>query len=266
MSEFKVGDRVRMMKSVDGNKAECGATIIHDDQTNRQPFAIRFDERQYFGHSAEGRTEYGFSYWVAGSDIELLTEPATLTIEAGRYYKTRDGRKVGPMVASPTYIDRQYPFTVKHDIDNLYYGKAWRADGSFSVNKHEERDLDLIAEWVDEPAIANDNAAQSATPTAICALIENGQPKPSATPFVHSTEAAAQKEAARLARKHKGQQFGVYVLTTTSQEAAPTYEHEWQRLAAKGEKIGAIKELRRITGLGLKPTKDAVEYWLSEAA
>ncbi|MBX5010853.1 hypothetical protein HJB67_12900 [Rhizobium lentis] len=239
-----------------------------------------------------------------------------LTIEAGKFYKTRDGRKVGPAFIRDN-------IATFGELNN-WASAVWADDGRHSERSDKTSKLnnDIIAEWVDEPAeqpavavaASNDNAVPAKfkvgdkirhkslghtghvtkivgddhaevfwtnvgwgatdpfaaielltkpTPTAIVALIEDGQPKPATRPYVHATEAAAAKEAARLAEVHKGQQFGVYVLTTTSQEPAPTYAHEWQRLAAKGEKIAAIKELRGITGLGLKATKDAVEYWLA---
>ncbi|WP_271025319.1 hypothetical protein [Rhizobium sp. RCAM05973] len=318
----KVGDRVRMTRSVDGHKSECGATIIHKDGTNRQPFVIAFDERQHFGHSAEGRTKDGFGYWVDGSDIELLPVPAAFQIEAGKFYKTRDGSKVGPMraVDPDEFYDPEWKWRSPQEHSPINDAGHWHVD-------HIQHPKDLVAEWIDEPAVAiaagNDNASPVKAkfkvddrivairnswsgdvkigdiftvieasagnvrfvdrkgqpngwadsnfnlftgPTAIVALIENGQPKPSAAPFVHGSVESAEKEAVRLAGKHRGKKFGVYVLSSTEELAAPTYEHEWQRLAAKGEKINAINELRRITGLGLKPTKDAVEYWLTSAA
>jgi hypothetical protein len=100
--------------------------------------------------------------------------------------------------------------------------------------------------------------------SAIVALIENGQPKPSPSPYVHDSRRNAEAEAARLAIKHKGKEFGVYELVTTRREAK-LYAHEWQRLALEHKKIGAIQELRRITGMSLKPAKDAVEHFLAAA-
>jgi ribosomal protein L7/L12 len=73
----------------------------------------------------------------------------------------------------------------------------------------------------------------------------------------------AAKEATRLAGLQKGKEFGVYVMTQKVSEPAPSYKHEWQRFAAKGEKISAIKELRSVTGLGLKSAKDAVDHWIA---
>jgi hypothetical protein len=298
----KVGDRVRFTRDSTadgesfGSKGEA-ATVISN---------ARRSDRGYSVDVKLDNERLGFSPVAYIDDLEPL--PAAITIEAGKFYKTRDGRKVGPikyhsydLYGAPGFSDREWYST----------GRTHSGD---TITSHK----DLIDEWIDEPAVAsNDNAAPAkfkvgdrfnyvytteawqnltvkrvkqigdvwnywaddpiqgegcfsesmmvaiSAPTAIVALIEDGQPKPATRPYVHATESAAKAEADRLASVHKGQQFGVYVLTTTSQEAAPTYKHEWQRLAAKGEKIAAIKELRGITGLGLKSTKDAVEHWLA---
>src|SRR5690606_8250756 len=101
------------------------------------------------------------------------------------------------------------------------------------------------------------------TPAIVC-LVENGQPKPSTCPQVHPGHDAASTEAARLANAYPGKEFAVYEYKRSAkvEVVRHTYDHEWQRLAAKGEKIAAIKELRSITGLGLVATKNAVEHWL----
>lgn len=87
------------------------------------------------------------------SDIEpILTtapeQPATLKIEAGRFYKTRDGRKVGPMVVDgPAWTPNS--------------GQHWyRDDGSRYYACDRGGVTDLIAEWIDEPVAkaSNDNA------------------------------------------------------------------------------------------------------------
>lgn len=306
----KVGDRV--ISSEPSNRNERGV-IVKD---NFSPYlTVKFDtwRRGHDGINLVG--DVGKDHWlISPEDLRL----DSFVIEAGKFYKTADGRKFGPMKFRTEFSDY---IVVEGD------GNVWAQTGkgchTFTPN--------LVAEWVDEPKASNDNGLLSSligktvtvqvkapvqpkfkvgdrvrpshglskstatvtnvignqisvkwndgaigstngwtageldlvTAPAIVALIENGQPKPSSMPHVHATEADAAKEAARLAGKHKGQQFGVFVLTTTSQEAAPTYRHEWQRLAAKGEKIAAIKELRSITGLGLKATKDAVEHWVA---
>lgn len=162
---------------------------------------------------------------------------APLKLEAGKFYRTRNGKRVGPLIAGrrPGLFGAQgYSLT-----------SEWYDDGRRS--RQEETDLDIIAEWVEE-----DNP----TTPCIVALIENGQPAPSTRPRVHSSRRRAEAEAMRLARKHKGREFGVYELVVTKQE---TPEYEWQRAAAAGRKIEAIKKLREISGLSLAGARAAVE-------
>jgi len=67
-----------------------------------------------------------------------------MKLEVGKYYRTRDGEKVGPMRADPRGRARGFEWADEHDW-------AWRADGTFDIRRL-ECDEDLIAEWVDEPA------------------------------------------------------------------------------------------------------------------
>lgn len=66
-------------------------------------------------------------------------------LEVGKYYKRRDGRKVGPMVRN---IDGTYkethPFACPH-------GYTYKANGGYLVGDLEGT-LDIIAEWTDKPA------------------------------------------------------------------------------------------------------------------
>lgn len=226
MTKFKVGDRVRFKKSYPTSVAGSEAVVVAVTNLGIQV------NTPSFGRSTESPDSI---------------EPA-LTIETGKFYRTRDGRKVGPM--------RQYNGGWLYETDD--HGRMWRDDGMRYYEESRGGGSDLISEWVDEPA-SNDN--RPATKPAIVALIEKGQPKPSEQPRVHASEYAAIKEAKRLANRHKGQQFGVFVLSKTVSEPIPLYEHEWQNLAANGQKVAAIKELRRITGLGLAATKRAIEHW-----
>lgn len=63
-----------------------------------------------------------------------------MKIEDGKYYKTRDGRKVGPLQATPYYPD--YPWTV--DDGALMYNSEGRRITEYAGD-------DLIAEWTDGP-------------------------------------------------------------------------------------------------------------------
>ena len=63
-----------------------------------------------------------------------------MKIEAGKYYRTRDGRKVGPIVKD--CVDGEDWMVSRED------GRLWTNGGrSFSGNEEN----DLIAEWTDEP-------------------------------------------------------------------------------------------------------------------
>lgn len=64
----------------------------------------------------------------------------TIKIEAGKCYMTRDGRKVGPMVASGF---EDWPW-----IETFGDGRCWTNDG---LDLHPEQFENLIAEWTDEP-------------------------------------------------------------------------------------------------------------------
>lgn len=78
--------------------------------------------------------------------------PATLKIEAGKFYKTRDGRKVGPVRLKATH-GSDGPYRINGLWNYLENGLV----GSISNGDHKD---DLIAEWIDKPAAkpSNDNA------------------------------------------------------------------------------------------------------------
>ncbi len=308
----RVGERVKVVRAELSHKAD---RIGLEFNVTHEAYKVCNGVQTWGGDNAGGYV------WRADELEPILTttpeQPATIKIKAGKFYKTRDGRKVGPIVEDKWH-DRQYGWTVAHEF-NAEYGKAWRGDGTFHPDVGTQHGADLIAAWIDEPAAkaSNDNTTpkfkagdrvrvvkggfvsggsghgakvgnefvlkemdpskafwrtngpdfyeheiELVVVAAIVALIENGQPKPSSTPHVHTSTGAAEKEAKRLAAKYKGQQFGVFTLTTTHEEAAPVYDHKWQNMAYLGLKIDAIKELRAVAGLTLKGAKDAVEAWI----
>nr|WP_278377027.1 hypothetical protein [Brucella anthropi] len=182
MAKFKVGDRVRFKKSYPTSVAGCEAVVVAI--TN---WGIQVDTPSY-GRSTESPDSL---------------EPA-LTIEVGKFYRTRNGSKAGPIGWNDTYLKELFPFVDTTDISD-----CWSSGGKFLYPGHHDSDKDLIAEWIDEPA-SNDNAPLSKP--AIVALIEDGQAKPSEQPKVHKSEESATDEAERLAVKYPGQKFGVFVL------------------------------------------------------
>lgn len=67
----------------------------------------------------------------------------TIKIEEGKFYKTRDGRKVGPMYGRTYggFCDRSQ--TITH--------QPWNEGGSFLSSKFPSP-LDLVSEWIDTPS------------------------------------------------------------------------------------------------------------------
>jgi len=69
-----------------------------------------------------------------------------MKIEAGKYYRTRDGRKVGSMAYMPEGRHSEFPWVDPE-------GNAWKANGQFSLRPEgHPSSNDLIAEWTDDPA------------------------------------------------------------------------------------------------------------------
>lgn len=70
-----------------------------------------------------------------------------MKIEAGKFYKTRDGRKVGPMVTSVD--DDQYAFYAY--IEGERGNKIFQADGKHGGTKwiFNEPDKDIVGPWTD---------------------------------------------------------------------------------------------------------------------
>ncbi len=297
MGEFKKGDRVHGSSGYTFDPSTGTITDVRD-----KTVYVEVDGQP------------GKEWCYRKNQLTLIkSDSATLKIEAGKFYRTRDGRKVGPAFV----VGRCAVF----GNGSNYASAVWADDGRSSRrdDKLSLKDNDIIAEWIEEPVVASNDNAQpkfkvgdrvsakhdsvlgmiskgdlgtvksvgggqlrvtfdngredgwkvenfeliTAPPTTtIVALIENGQPKPSSTPHVHTSTSAAEKEAKRLAAKYKGQQFGVFTLITTHEEAAPVYDHKWQNMAYLGLKIDAIKELRAVAGLTLKGAKDAVEAWI----
>ncbi|MBO0129134.1 hypothetical protein [Agrobacterium burrii] len=308
MGEFKKGDVIRAKRDIN-SFFDKGAHYRIAKKIG-QNFVLTDNDEPEIEH-AKHHTDLS---WLI-ENFELVT----LKIEAGKFYKTRDGRKA--KIERLHYSD-SYDFVAT--VEGLPGNKVYKKDGKHGswwiANNPSD---DIIAEWIDEPVAkpsndnakpkfkvgdrveitANDNyrvsfvgsfgtvkavpakaaagfrvelddgrefpfwpsemtARPSSAPkptTTIVALIENGQPKPSSTPHVHTSTDSAEKEAKRLAAKYKGKQFGVFTLTTTHEEAATVYDHKWQNMAALGLKIDAIKELRAVAGLDLLSAKRAVE-------
>lgn len=115
---------------------------------------------------------------------------STLRIEEGKYYRTRDGRKVGPV---GYYGDGLMQVNVD-GTSRLFYADTGK-------HRFGEAGLHLVAEWVDP--------APQHTPH-IVAVVINGNPAPAIRPRIHPDHDTALAEARRLAAANPGSEFGVY--------------------------------------------------------
>lgn len=180
---------------------------------------------------------------------ELVIEVAEKRVEEPKF-------KVGDRVRATDGVPRGETGTVA-EYDS--------SDKTYLVKFDEWTDghgYDYSNWWVNASQIDLDEP--SATNTAIVAKLTNGEPRPSLHPYVHANAESAKAEAQRLAGMTPGTEFAVYERVDI-RKVEKKYDHEWQRHAAAGDKISAIRELRSITGLGLRATKDAVESWLQAA-
>lgn len=148
----KIGDRVRFIRDSTAGGSRFGAK----GQAATVAGVIR--ENVEYGDAVDVKLDnstVGFHPGAYLNDLEPLLAAVPLTIEAGKFYKTRDGRKVGPAKKGvPSFIDKAYGWTVGTD----YYV----SDGRFYEHAA-QTESDLVAEWVDEP-VANDNAAATEPP------------------------------------------------------------------------------------------------------
>lgn len=124
--KFKVGDRFRR--------------IVNEGE--REPnFQIGFEStvKSFHGYYIRDEDDYGHSI------DNIVPLPTTLTIESGKFYITRDGRKVGPM--------RRWSDEAKHrweaDDDDLPY--IWADDGT-EIDSDIDDGADLVAEADEPPA------------------------------------------------------------------------------------------------------------------
>lgn len=162
----KVGDRVRMVKKVDGEITDCPATIKFDDGDSSINLAIEFDSAQGWAHSAGDFTMPNRGWWVSASDIEPLpvaTQPAGFRVGGLGSYTTRDGRKA--------LVEGEWGLTGSDyrwsgQIDGGEYGLLWKEDGTNYDGP--DSPLDLIAEWpADDAAAPVAEAGATATPFAL---------------------------------------------------------------------------------------------------
>lgn len=148
----RVGERVRVARAELQHKS---AAIGLEFTVTKEAYKVGNGVQTWGGDNAGGYV------WRADELEPILStttpeQPVTLKIEAGKFYKTRDGRKA--KIERSHYGD-SYDFVAT--VEGLPGNKVYKKDG-----KHGSRWIannssdDLIAEWINEPIAkpTNDNA------------------------------------------------------------------------------------------------------------
>ncbi|QKC99213.1 hypothetical protein EB231_35085 [Mesorhizobium sp. NZP2298] len=148
--KFAVGDKVRVVKDGKDSRSCHGANAgdadtvlsVEDDGVTGKLWSYYNDEVELIPTNVTS---------CAAAEVDNLADEyggrAGLKIVAGRHYKTRDGRKVGPMEWRNVGT-KEFPW--QGDIpggchDGCKTGFIFRLDGT----NYEHTNLDLIAEWSD---------------------------------------------------------------------------------------------------------------------
>lgn len=159
---FKVGDRVR-------------ALIDDVDITKGNVYTINeVDDDECEGLSYRVTDDVGDNWWMEADDVEAVAAAPTLRIEAGKFYKTRDGRKVGPMMTFGENF-------IKAEGDGYVYSPSGE-----SLHR-EERNTVIIAEWDEPVAVAPATATKFKVGDRVVASASfSGAAKPGAKATVAS--------------------------------------------------------------------------------
>lgn len=83
----------------------------------------------------------GFEWFMRNGTYRVIDDTNALNIEPGKYYRTRNGEKVGPMEKSESGDTGGF----WANCSGLY-----RKDGTFGFGGTYCKERDIIAEWVDE--------------------------------------------------------------------------------------------------------------------
>lgn len=153
----KIGDRVRFTD-------ECKEYWWFGPHTENKEGVVSLDRGADYDFD-DGRFEVrtSDSFGIVGlkhiEPLPVAAEAQPLRIVEGRFYKTRDGRKVGPMrVYGGGGLDRSFVFGqvaafTAPDLEDERVGGSYTSNGTWLTSSGHSP-YDLISEWVDEPAVA----------------------------------------------------------------------------------------------------------------
>jgi len=90
--------------------------------------------------SYRGTNDFGYYALSVGSDVAVANGVSrkTLQLEFGKFYTTRGGKTVGPLVKNTGMFSVTHPFSADHF--------CWQANGNYRVEHPEEWNLDIVAE------------------------------------------------------------------------------------------------------------------------
>lgn len=150
----RVGERVRTISGGDIEYIGVEGVIEADDGATDRNLRVKLDKPiEKWGDTKIWRSARHLEPIISTATPE---NPATLKIEAGKFYKTRDGRKA--KIERSHYCD-SYDFvaTVEGRSGNRVYKKNGKHGSRWIANNPSD---DLVAEWIDEPVAkpSNDNA------------------------------------------------------------------------------------------------------------
>jgi hypothetical protein len=132
-AKFKVGDRVRRI-----NHDNNPTMVVGTEWTVAKLKKYCDDDYLEFEGGEDGNA-------INFEHVAVAPATATLQIQAGKFYKTRDGRKVGPMEAWDSAVTHKWQEVGGSNNFNGG-GDIWRDDGTSHYSPN------LVAEWTDEPA------------------------------------------------------------------------------------------------------------------
>lgn len=128
----KVGDRVRVIDPT---------LLRYDTPIGAEGVVTKVGQGDHFDIDLTHPTDGVINQWVSARDVEPVPP---LTISAGRFYRTRDGRKVGPIVVAQGDGE---PWPTKTADGELWFrANGYSCPGSIHLHRDED---DLVAEWVE---------------------------------------------------------------------------------------------------------------------
>lgn len=230
MSEFKKGDRVRLIRDVDTRGRDKEGTILSVDGGDYQPITVKIDP-PFDGHS-----EGGLCWCVNQRDIELVPKfkdgdrvryknnhniiytvkgPKTEYSDGSEYdgppavvYTIGgwDREDILELVPSTKFKVSDRVISIGAEDAGVGIVKELRSDGLYQVD-FQDAWYRLCTENEDNLAFAH--AIVSRQPHIVARIVA-GCPRPAHTPFVHNDQESANREAARLAAANPGVEFAVY--------------------------------------------------------